>query len=341
MQQPQPSWFVYQPANDPHHRQHGHFMPSPIEQQVHNGQIQYQHGMPYQQPYMHQPAPNHQHPMHQKPAFHGNMALTPMASPQPRHLKPSVPFKQDASVLHPLDTNVYGMRSSYSPSTPPLSTSGSTISSPPSTSMPLSTPITGPGFGFQPYEVGKECREVDVYAENFANADWSRSNSPPMTPVFIQPASVSTNPLEFPELFSANISCPSLSPSPSPIPSSTPQSQISATFDCCDPRHLTVGSGEPVITVSSPTEFPPLPTLGLEDEEHKFALTGAAGSPVSLHSSFTCSLEDTQTGLPAFEPFLESDSEDDFNPFAAFTTADNVVYNGDKRQKNCFVRRGG
>lgn len=151
--------------------------------------------------------------------------------------------------------------------------------------------------------------------------------------VFIHPASVSSPHLDFPELFSANVSCPSLSPSPSPISSSTPQPRNSPNFDCCDPRHLVVGSGEPVITVSTPTEFPPLPTLGLEDEEHKFALAGATRSPVSLQSAFTCTLEDTQSALPAFEPFLESDSEDDFNPFVAFTTADNIVYNGDKRQR--------
>jgi C2H2 transcription facotor len=151
--------------------------------------------------------------------------------------------------------------------------------------------------------------------------------------VFIQPPAVASNQLELPELYSANISCPSLSPSPSPIPSSTPQTSTSASFEFCDPRHLIVGSGEPVITVSTPSEFPPLPTLCAEDEEHKFALANTAHTPVSIESSFTCTLEDTQTALPAFEPFLESDSEDDFNPFVAFTTADNIVYNGDKRQK--------
>jgi C2H2 transcription facotor len=180
MHHPQSSWFVYQPANDPQHRQHGHFMPSPSEQQVYNGHMQYQHGMPYPPPYMHHPV---QHPMnHPKPVFHGHMAMTPMASPQPRHLKPSMAFKQDTASLRPLDTNVYGMAASYSPSTPPLSTSGSTISSPPSSSMPLPTPINGPYFGFQPYEVAKEGRDAEIYAESFANGDWSRANSPPMTP---------------------------------------------------------------------------------------------------------------------------------------------------------------
>jgi C2H2 transcription facotor len=151
--------------------------------------------------------------------------------------------------------------------------------------------------------------------------------------VFIHPPSVSANQLDLPELFSASTSCPSLSPSPSPIPCSTPQPQPATSFECCDPRHLTVGSGEPVVTASTPTEFPPLPTLGLEDEEHKFTLAGVARTPVSAESSFTCTFEDTQTALPAFEPFLESDSDEEFNPFVAFTTADNIVYNGDKRQR--------
>jgi C2H2 transcription facotor len=89
--------------------------------------------------------------------------------------------------------------------------------------------------------------------------------------------------------------------------------------------------------VSSPTEFPPLPTLTYEDEEPKFALASAARAPNALESSFTCTLEDTQTALGAFEPLLESDSEDEFNPFVAFTTADNIVYNGDKRQRVTFA----
>ena len=182
MQQAQPSWFVYQPANDPQHRQHGHFMPSPHEQQqMYNGHMQYQNGMPYQPGYMQHPVQHHQQPLQPKPVFHGNMALTPMASPQPRQLKPAMAFKQEPSPLQPLDTNVYCMGSSHSPCTPPLSTAGSTISSPPSSSMPLQTPVNAPYFGFPPYEVVKEERE-DHYAQSFAHADWSRSNSPPMTP---------------------------------------------------------------------------------------------------------------------------------------------------------------
>lgn len=333
IQPTQPAWFVYQPANDAH-RQHGHFMPSPRDQQVYNGQMQYQHSMHYQQPYMQHPLQNHQQPTQPTPTFRGNMAMTPMASPQPRQLKPSMPFKHEVSPLRPLDTDIYRLGSSYSPATPPLSTTGSTISGASESSMPLMTPIISPYFGIHSYEMVKEGREAETCAESFANIDWSSSNSPPMTPVFIHPAAVSTNQLDLPDLFSANISCPSLSPSPSPIPCTTPQPQQKAnSFDCCDPRHLTVGSGEPAVAIGTPNEFPPLPTLGLDDEEHKFTLGGTASPPISLQPSFTRTFEDTQTDLPAFEPSLESDSEDEFNDFVAFTTADNIVYNGDKRQK--------
>lgn len=183
MQQPhQPSWFVYQPANESQHRQQGHFMPSPSEQQVYHGAMQYQHGVPYQQPYLQHPVQNHLQPFQPKPGFHGNMAMTPMASPQPRQLKPAMTFKQDSSSLRPLDTNVYSIGSPFSPSTPPLSTSGSTNSSPPSSSVPLATPTQGPYYGIQPYGAVKECSPVDHCAESLANVDWSRTDSPPMTP---------------------------------------------------------------------------------------------------------------------------------------------------------------
>lgn len=148
--------------------------------------------------------------------------------------------------------------------------------------------------------------------------------------VFVQPPEASASQIELQQLFAGDISCPSLSPSPSPAPGSTPQPQQPANFDCCDPRHLTVGAREPVITVSTSPEFPPLPALGLEEEENASAL---APTPASLEAPFTCTLEDTQTALPAFEPLLESDSEDDFSSFVAFTSTDNCVYNGDKRQK--------
>lgn len=161
--------------------------------------------------------------------------------------------------------------------------------------------------------------------------------------VFIHPAAVTNGSpqpqpqvhAELPDLFPADISCPSLSPSPSPIPTASPQRQSSCSFETCDPRHLLVGS-ETSSVASSPSEFPPLPTLGGEEEESRFTLTAAQSpSPLAtLHSSFT-STESAQPALPTFEPLLESDSEDEFNPFVAFTTTSStdVIYDGAKRQK--------
>lgn len=147
--------------------------------------------------------------------------------------------------------------------------------------------------------------------------------------VYIHAPSPSSNQ---PEFAPTKNSCPSLSPSPSPIPSSTPQSAASVAFDCCDPRHLIVGSGEQVASIPPRTEFPPLPSLGFDDEEHKFALAGIPQTPESIESVFACSVEESHPSLPTFEPFLESDSEDDLSSFVAFG-AESVVYNGDKRQK--------
>lgn len=68
------------------------------------------------------------------------------------------------------------------PSTPPLSTSGSTISSPPSSCGMLNTPVNGGYFRFEGIQGVKEGCEEDVELEILANGDWARSASPEMTP---------------------------------------------------------------------------------------------------------------------------------------------------------------
>jgi hypothetical protein len=78
-------------------------------------------------------------------------------------------------------------------------------------------------------------------------------------------------------------------------------------------------------------QFPPLPTLSAEDEEHKFTL-GSAGPPASPVLAVT---EHTSSDAdhPSFEASFSSefDSEDEFS-FVNFTNSD-IVYNGDKRQR--------
>lgn len=77
----------------------------------------------------------------------------------------------------PLDTSfVYNF-----PSTPPLSSSGSAGSSPPSTCGLLPTPINSSFLSLDGVEGVKEGCEEDVNSEILA-AEWAQSGSPPMTP---------------------------------------------------------------------------------------------------------------------------------------------------------------
>lgn len=95
-------------------------------------------------------------------------------------------------------------------------------------------------------------------------------------------------------------------------------------------RDLTSGTFE-VAVPASVQQFPPLPTLSAEDEEHKFALA-AATNPVTPEEEsadpFTSSSEE-----PSFESSFcgDLDSEDEFS-FVTFADAD-IVYDGHKRQR--------
>lgn len=123
---------------------------------------------------------------------------------------------------------------------------------------------------------------------------------------------------------------PSLSPA-------SPDSQTSASVypvaEFVNLRDLTSGAAfEPQIAVATIQQFPPLPTLSTEDEEHKFTL-GSAASPITpahdLADPFSCSPN------PSFESSFctELDSEDEFS-FVNFEDT-SVVYHGDKRQRVC------
>lgn len=69
----------------------------------------------------------------------------------------------------------------YYPATPPLSASGSVISSP-STCDVLPTPMNATFFGLEKFEGVKAGCEGEVQSENLAGDEWARCGSPPMTP---------------------------------------------------------------------------------------------------------------------------------------------------------------
>ncbi|KAF7597296.1 hypothetical protein BBP40_008140 [Aspergillus hancockii] len=333
--QGQPS-FAYYPTADSQRQQ---FTSHPSEAQPYYGQVQafphQQHCVPEQQPvYTTQPMMN-MHQMATTNAFRGAMNMTPIASPQPSHLKPTIVVQQGSPALMPLDTRFVSSDYYAFPSTPPLSTAGSSISSPPSSSGTLHTPINDCFFSFEKVEGVKEGCEGDVHAEILANADWTRSASPPMTPVFIQPPSRTGS--QSSEFLSATSSCPSLSPSPSPVSSLFAQSQSAfpveqACSNFCDPRQLTVES----INTTAPAELPPLPTLSCDEEEPKVVL-GSEAVTLPVHenpSPYASSTEDPLGSLPTFDSFSDLDSEDEFvNRLVDFHPSGNAFYLGEKRQR--------
>lgn len=365
--------FGYYPSEPSPSTQQGHFTSHPSEMQPFYGPMQpyqpgpqHQHCVPEQQPmYTTQPMVN-MHQMAAANAFRGSMNMTPIASPQPSHLKPGFVMQQGSPAMMPLNARFVGPEFYGLPSTPPLSSSGSSISSPPSTNEAIQTPVNEGFFSFDKVEGVKEGCEGDVHTEILANPDLSRSDSPPMTPgkcaapmadesfcllgggnqekarltgrsVFIQPPTLTAG--QNPEFLSTDSSCPSLSPSPSPVSSEFAQSQSglhtepsSAHF--CDPRQLTV---EPSAN-STASDLPALPTLSCNEEKPKVVVgSDAVTLPVHENSppSFTSSssAEDPLTTLPTFDSFDDLDSEDEFRNHLVDFPSGNTIYMGDKRQR--------
>jgi len=209
----------------------------------------------------------------------------------------------------------------YYPSTPPLSASGSVISSP-CTHDVLHTPMNTVFYGVEGFEGVKEGCEGEVQSENLAGGDWARCGSPPLTPVYIHPTSLLNNAND---LVPAT-SCPSLSPSPSHYPRSVVSEQ---DLDFCDPRNLTVGTA---------AEFPALPTLCAgDDEEHRYMLgeeTYAKPTEIQAHvPSFDFNASIHCHGLPVFEQFSDLDCEDEFVNGLVNFPSESVQFFGAKRQR--------
>jgi len=291
-------FFYYNP--DPqgeNNRQHGHFTPHP------SGPSAFP-PPPQNTMFFQRPTSPHAQLAYPQTAYSHHM-LTPVASPQPLYQKPTILVQpQDSPYLHPLDTDY-----AFAPATPPLSSSGSGTSSPPSSCDFLSTPLFD-GFFADTIEGVKQGCEGDVFSEILASGlDW-RSASPPLTPVYLHPPSANQGSY----LLSAT-SCPSLSPSPSPVPRT---SYVDAENNFCNPRDL---------TVSASADLPTLLTLCPGDEEHKVVLKGETAKALEPAQSSHLA------GLPTFEPLFELDCEDEFAGLVNFSSADTAPLAGHKRQR--------
>lgn len=217
----------------------------------------------------------------QPPTLYSNgpSVMTPAASPHPANSKPSIV----------LDTD-FG-EASYFPSTPPLSTAGSTVGSPKSLDV-LQTPMNPMFSGLDDLEFGKDGFE----AGEPSMLDWSSCASPPMTPVYIQ-----SQPGRAPSLTSnaSDLLSATSAPSPAAYARSIASEQ---DVDFCDPRNLTVGVG------AANTLAPELSLDTLECLKSTAATKSTIAAPAQPTFDFT-------TALPngtLFEDLSDIDSEEDF-----------------------------
>ena len=176
----QPSFYYYNPE------QHGHFSQHPnimvpgqqmqYQQQIYSPQMMMQQQLQMQT----RVVPDSQMYMQPSP-FPMQSTMTPRASPQPMYHKPLFLFQEGGHSLS-LDTECRINDGYVYPSTPPLSISGSAISSPPMSSGILPTPISSTFFDTENMEGVKEGCEGEVKSEILAGGDWTRCGSPPLTP---------------------------------------------------------------------------------------------------------------------------------------------------------------
>ncbi|KAJ5340388.1 hypothetical protein N7541_009512 [Penicillium brevicompactum] len=237
-------------------------------------------------------------------AFRGANMLTPIGSPQPTQMKPSR-MVQGSPAFTPIDTRFIGDDLYAFPSTAPLSSSRSSISSSPSAHGMLATPIHDIPFAFDQVEGVKEGCEIGVHRETLTNPGWARTESPPMTSVFIYPPSI-TQTSDF--LSATSYSSPP--PSPSLVPNSLPAPRsLSDSF--CEPHRLTV---EPSVNVPA-QDLPPLPILSCEEEETP-ALVGSAYVMLPLNENpspyFRASSQKPLSSLPKRQCTTYSVEDDGF-----------------------------
>lgn len=177
----QSSFFYYSPDSKADNRQHGHFsqQPNNIQVPVYHSNMTPMPSTPmYSRPNSacSQPA---MHPQMYNNAYAVNM--TPVASPRPVYQTPKpMIMVQDHAPRMMLESEVHD-EMYYLPSTPPMSASGSSFSSPAGCDL-VSAPMNPVFFGLDGFEGVKAGCQSDVQAENLAGGEWSRCGSPPMTP---------------------------------------------------------------------------------------------------------------------------------------------------------------
>jgi hypothetical protein len=175
----QSPFFYYNPDPKSDNRQHGHFSQHPS-----NVQVPVYHQQMPSTPIYSRPNSSCSQPQMQPQMYHTGypVNVTPMASPRPMYQRPTILIQDHHSPRQMVESNAHEGDMYYYPSTPPLSASGSSISSPSSCDV-LPTPMnTMFHYNLEGFEGVKEGCVGEVQSENLAGSDWARCGSPPLTP---------------------------------------------------------------------------------------------------------------------------------------------------------------
>ncbi|KAF3015608.1 hypothetical protein G7054_g11035 [Neopestalotiopsis clavispora] len=173
-------FYYYNPDPNQEARQHGHFSQQPSLQQMPMYPVV--PTLPSTPIYSRPSSSCSQPAMQQQPKMLSAIPanLTPMASPQMGHQRPTIMLQNCAAKLM-LETDMYD--SDFYPATPALSTTGSNVGSPGSSNDMLATPLNPMFSGLDGYENVKP--DVESLPESLDVLDWSSCTSPPMTPVYL------------------------------------------------------------------------------------------------------------------------------------------------------------
>lgn len=180
----QSPFFYYNPDPKSDTRQHGHFSqhPSNVQVPVYHQQIQQMQQQMPSTPIYSRPNSSCSQQMPQQMYHTGYVGnVTPMVSPRPMYQRPTILIQDHHTPRMMIESNVHEGDMYFYPSTPPLSASGSAISSPSSCDV-LPTPMNTMFYGLEGFEGVKEGCEGEVQSENLAGSDWARCGSPPLTP---------------------------------------------------------------------------------------------------------------------------------------------------------------
>lgn len=177
----QSPFFYYNPESEKARPQHFH------QQQQQQAQYYQTQAMPQQNDYFSQPytpsrpqsAHTAHHMFYQAPQYISQAMLTPATSPRSMQQRPTILVQQEMPYMS-LDNECGDYR--FGPATPTLSSSTSSISADsPQSAYPM-LPTPGAEMYLSSFDGAKQGCDEHLFSEVLNGGEWSKADSPPMTP---------------------------------------------------------------------------------------------------------------------------------------------------------------